>query len=326
MSTATVTRKSSTNRACSPALKLGSSIRTESESSSLTLYLREIAQQPLLNREEELALAERISRGDLEAKAQLAQSNLRLVVSMARRYLGAGLPLVDLIQEGNLGLLEAVEKFRGAKNCRFSTYACWWIRQAITRAIANKSRTVRLPVHLHDLVLRYQRLSAKSLGENKAALGLAQACEILMPTENKELRKSLQKLSPADQAAHRERLAKLTELKFTRLLMTAQEPLSLEAPLQMDSFESCLGDLVPATDCEFAKAWERQEWSDLMSHLTEKELRIVHCRFGLAGQEEKTLNDLAAEYGVSRESIRQIEIKAIQKLRDAAFRGGYCLN
>lgn len=326
MSTATATKISSKNRACSPAWKLGGNLRTEAESSSLSLYLKEISQQPLLNRHEELALAARIAQGDAEAKAHLAQSNLRLVVSMARRYLGAGLPLVDLIQEGNLGLLEAVEKFQGAKNCRFSTYACWWIRQAITRAIANKSRTVRLPVHLHDLVLRYQRLSSKSLGENETELGLAQACEILMPTENKELRKSVKKLSPEQQAAHRERLAKLAELKMTRLLLTAQEPLSLEAPLQMDSFESCLGDLVPASDCEFAKAWERQEWSDLMSHLSEKELRIVHCRFGLDGEEEKTLNDLACEYGVSRESIRQIEIKAIQKLREAAFRGGYCLN
>lgn len=298
----------------------------ESESQSLSTYLAEIARQPLLTKDEEIQLAQAIARGDAGAREKMASSNLRLVVSMARRYLGAGLALVDLIQEGNLGLLEAVDKFDVKKNCRFSTYACWWIRQAMTRAIANKSRTVRLPVHLHDLVQKYQRLTSQAISARDQQWSLTEACKILLPMEAKEAKKSTKHMSPESKQRHLEDLQKTAERKLRHLLTSSMEPLSLEAPIHAESQELSLAEVVPASRCEFREACARQEWQDVLSYLSAKELRIVYCRYGLGGENEKTLNELALEYGVSRESIRQIELKAIQKLRDAAAREGFYPN
>ncbi|CAM9670255.1 unnamed protein product, partial [Phaeothamnion confervicola] len=182
----------------------------------LSSYLSEVAFERLLTREEEIELAERISRGDEDARERLAKSNLRLVISMARRYLGSGMSFVDLIQEGNLGLLEAVAKFDASKGCRFSTYACWWIRQAITRALANKGRAVRLPVHIHDVVQKYSRLTSQASKERDAVVTLGEASRILFPVSEDEV----------------------------RILTMAQEPVSLEAPVSHEVGESTLGDMI----------------------------------------------------------------------------------
>lgn len=304
------------------------SVGKEADQISLTSYLAEVSRVPLLSREEELDLARRIAEGDAEAKNQLARANLRLVISMARRYLGSGMPFLDLIQEGNLGLLEAVSKFDAAKGCRFSTYACWWIRQAITRALANKGRTVRLPVHINDLLHKFSRLSGR-----EGRVSVEEASQVLFPISDvkvsKKVSRSLkQSVGPQDPRVL-DKVRTLQEESVRRLrsiLTMAQEPVSLETPVGQEPGETVLGDLLPAQDCEFSKHLVRQEWSWLMSHLNERELRILQQRFGLDGLEERTLNELAEEYGVSREAIRQQEVKALKKLREVVQREGWSVN
>lgn len=303
----------------------------EADYISLSSYLSEVAFERLLTREEEIELAERISRGDEEARERLAKSNLRLVISMARRYLGSGMSFVDLIQEGNLGLLEAVAKFDASKGCRFSTYACWWIRQAITRALANKGRAVRLPVHIHDVVQKYSRLTSQASKERDAVVTLGEASRILFPVSEDEVRTAkprgkAAKVAPVDVAERVRELECSAERRLKGILTMAQEPVSLEAPVSHEVGESTLGDMIPAIECEFSKSWARHEWEWLLAHLSAKELYILRCRYGLAEQEEKTLNELAIEYGVSRESIRQLEVKALKKLKEAVLRDGFNVN
>lgn len=305
-------------------------LTAESDQISLQSYLGDVSGTKLLTKEQEAELAARVQAGDSEARSQMAQSNLRLVLSMARRYVGSGMPFLDLVQEGNLGLLEAVDKFDPSKGFRFSTYACWWIRQAITRALANKGRTVRLPVHIHDVVQKFSRMTAHT-GVTEETLG--QASQELFPidgeTLKRKLSRSLKRPISADDAEYTGRLRELQSESMRRLrsvLAMAQEPVSLETPLGNDGQESSLGCLLPTPDCELTRHFQNQEWDWLMSHLNERELDVVRQRYGLAGCDSRTLNELAEEMGVSRESVRQVEVKALKKLREIVTREGWACN
>lgn len=303
---------------------------TEADQISLQSYLQEVSSVHLLTKEQEISLAQRVQQGDSSAREQLAQANLRLVLSMARRYIGSGLSFLDLVQEGNLGLLEAVDKFDPDKGFRFSTYACWWIRQAITRAIANKGRTVRLPVHIHEVVQKYSRMTA---GTGSTEAGLEQASQELFPVDGETLRRKLSRslrrpVDPQDRE-YQERLRELQGESMRRLrtvLSIAQEPVSLETPLGQDGQETSLGALLPTGDCELARYLRGQDWEWLMSHLNERELGVVRQRYGLDGVEPRTLNELAEVMGVSRESVRQIEVKALKKLREILLKEGWASN
>lgn len=306
------------------------SLGAESDQISLQSYLHEVAKVDLLTKEKEMDLAVRVQQGDVQAREQLAEANLRLVLSMARRYVGSGMPFLDLVQEGNLGLLEAVEKFDPTKGFRFSTYACWWIRQAITRAIANKGRTVRLPVHIHEVVQKYGRMTAHT-GTYES--GFEQASQELFPidpdTLRRKLSRSLKRAVDPEDAEYQARMSELRGESMRRLrtvLSIAQEPVSLETPLGQDGQETNLGAMLPHTDCELSKYLRGQDWDWLMSHLTERELGVVRQRYGLDGAESRTLNELAEQMGVSRESVRQVEVKALKKLRDVLLKDGWTSN
>lgn len=262
---------------------------------SVRMYLREIGQYPLLSGEEEVRLAKRIERGDKAAKRRLAEANLRLVVSIAKKYVGRGLSLLDLIQEGNLGLHRAVEKFDYKKGFKFSTYATWWIRQAITRAIADQARTIRIPVHMVETINRYMRTQR----ELQQELGRE-------PT-NDELAKKLG-----------------VDLdKLEHIMKISQETVSLESPVGEDQ-ESSLGEFI---EDKSAVSPEEQAIYQLMkghveeslSILTPREQKILRMRFGLDNEEgggrTHTLEEVGKEFGVTRERIRQIEAKALQKLK-----------
>ncbi|MCC8104710.1 MAG: RNA polymerase sigma factor RpoD [Clostridiales bacterium] len=255
------------------------------------MYLKEIGRYGLLSTEEELSLARRMSEGDEAAKARLAESNLRLVVSIAKRYNGRGMQLLDLVQEGNLGLMKAVDKFDYRKGYKFSTYATWWIRQAITRAIADQSRTIRIPVHMVETMNRVVRTSRRLLQE----LGRE-------PTEE-EIAAEL-KMEP-------ERVAEI--LRFS------QEPVSLETPVGEED-DTHLGDfisddraMVPADAATFTVLQE--QLMEVLSTLTEREQKVLRLRFGLDDGRARTLEEVGKEFCVTRERIRQIEAKALRKLR-----------
>jgi RNA polymerase primary sigma factor len=258
------------------------------------LYLRQIGKVPLLSAAEEVALAKRIERKDMEAKRRLIEANLRLVVSIAKPYVGRGLPFLDLIQEGNLGLMHAVEKFDYRRGFKFSTYATWWIRQAISRAIADKARTIRVPVHVIDTINRMTRVERElgmSLGREPTPEEIAAAMS----------------LSPA---------------RVSELLQIRQEPVSLEAPVG-DQEVSQFGDLIEDADAAppletVASTMQSEELDALLATLTNRERLIIQLRFGLHGEEPQTLEEVGQRLGVTRERIRQIEAKAMAKL--ASFR------
>ena len=257
---------------------------------TIQAYLREIGAVPLLKADEERALAKRVAEGDVAARHQLAKANLRLVVSIAQKYAGYGLSFQDLIQEGNIGLMRAVEKFDYTKGHRFSTYATWWIRQAITRAIADKARAIRLPVHLGDAIRRLQRTVqrlAVKLGRD--------------PTEE-------------EVAAEME----ITPEKVRELSKAPKDPLSLETPLGHDTDER-LEDMIPDRQAEslmgqVTRKMLTQDVHELLQTLSERERHILELRFGLADGKNHTLEDIGATYGLSRERIRQIETNALRKL------------
>lgn len=304
------------------------SVAREADQISLQSYLHEVSGVDLLTPEQEVELARRVRRGEVEARNELARCNLRLVLSMARRYVGSGLPFLDLVQEGNLGLLEAVDKFDPERGFRFSTYACWWIRQAITRAIANKGRMVRLPVHIHDVVQKYSRMT-----ENQGEEGLEEVTRELFPvcpeTLQRKLARNLKRQVETEDPSYQHRLQELEGESMRRLraiLAIAQEPVSLETPLGGDSQDSNLGSTLPTPQCDLQQHFRDQEWDWLLSHLNEKELSVVRQRYGLEGCEPRTLNDLAAEMGVSRESVRQVEVKALKRLRELVLREGWACN
>ena len=255
------------------------------------MYLKEIGKVPLLSAEEEIELAKRMELGDQEAKKRLAEANLRLVVSIAKRYVGRGMLFLDLIQEGNLGLIKAVEKFDYRKGYKFSTYATWWIRQAITRAIADQARTIRIPVHMVETInklIRVSRQLLRELGREPTPEEIAK--EMDMPVE-----------------------------RVREILKISQEPVSLETPIGEEE-DSHLGDFiqddnvpVPADAAAFTLLKEQLE--EVLGTLTEREQKVLTLRFGLEDGRARTLEEVGKEFNVTRERIRQIEAKALRKLR-----------
>ncbi len=258
------------------------------------MYLKEIGKVPLLSAEEETELARRMEQGDEAAKKKLAEANLRLVVSIAKRYVGRGMLFLDLIQEGNLGLIKAVEKFDYSKGYKFSTYATWWIRQAITRAIADQARTIRIPVHMVETInklVRVQRQLLQELGREATPEEIAEKMDI--PVERV---REIQKIS--------------------------QEPVSLETPIGEEE-DSHLGDFlpdenVPVPDEATAKAMLKEAVQDVLGTLTEREQKVLRLRFGIDDDKARTLEEVGREFNVTRERIRQIEAKAIRKLKSAS--------
>ena len=259
---------------------------------SVRLYLREIGKIPLLSAEEELALAQRVVAGDKDAKDKMAEANMRLVVSVAKRYVGRGLDLLDLIQEGNTGLLRAVEEFDPDKGFKFSTYATWWIRQAITRAIADQARTIRIPVHMVETInklLRTQRRLTQELNREPTNEEIANAMEI-----------------EVDKVEH--------------IMKIKQDISSLDASIRDDEEESVLADFIEDEDTispeeSATNQLLKEQVKDMLAALTEREQKIIKLRFGLEDGKQHTLEEVGQEFSVTRERIRQIEAKALAKLR-----------
>ena len=255
------------------------------------VYLKEIGRVPLLSSDEEVELAQRMAEGDAYAKKRLAEANLRLVVSIAKRYVGRGMQFLDLIQEGNLGLIKAVEKFDHTKGFKFSTYATWWIRQAITRAIADQARTIRIPVHMVETINKVKKVSSQLLhqnGHDPTAEEIAAALDM-----------------PVD--------------KVREIMRVAQEPVSLETPIGEEE-DSHLGDFIPDDDAPApADAAShtplKEQLGEVLKTLTPREEKVLRLRFGLEDGRSRTLEDVGKEFNVTRERIRQIEAKALRKLR-----------
>ena len=255
------------------------------------MYLKEIGKVPLLSADEEVELAKRMAEGDEDAKKRLAEANLRLVVSIAKRYVGRGMLFLDLIQEGNLGLIKAVEKFDYHKGFKFSTYATWWIRQAITRAIADQARTIRIPVHMVETINKLIRVSRQLLQElGREPTPEEIAAELDMPVE-----------------------------RVREILKISQEPVSLETPIGEEE-DSHLGDFiqddnVPVPAEAAAQTLLKEQLDEVLDTLTEREQKVLRLRFGMNDGRARTLEEVGKEFDVTRERIRQIEAKALRKLR-----------
>ena len=255
------------------------------------MYLKEIGKVPLLTAEEEVSLAKRIERHEMEAKRKLIEANLRLVVSIAKRYVGRGMLFLDLIQEGNLGLIRAVEKFDYRKGYKFSTYATWWIRQAITRAIADQARTIRIPVHMVETInklIRVQRQLLQDIGRE--------------PTP--------------EEIAHE---MGTTPQKVREIVKISQEPVSLETPIGEEE-DSQLGDFIEDEDATMpmeavSEIMQKEELNAVLATLTQRERRVIELRFGLKGEHPRTLEEVGQKFNVTRERIRQIEAKTLAKLK-----------
>ena len=255
------------------------------------MYLKEIGKVKLLSLEEEQELAQRISAGDEQARQKLTEANLRLVVSIAKRYVGRGMQFLDLIQEGNLGLLKAVEKFDLDKGCKFSTYATWWIRQAITRAIADQARTIRVPVHMVEHINRVVKTS-------------------------RQLLQDLGREPTTEEIAHE---LGMSPSRVAEIMKIAQDPVSLETPIGEED-DSHLGDFIADDEKEqpqeaATQAMLRQQLDEVMETLTEREYKVLSLRFGLEDGRPRTLEEVGREFNVTRERIRQIEAKALRKMR-----------
>ena len=264
---------------------------------SLRMYLREIGRVPLLTAGQEVSLAKRIERGDLRAKDEMIEANLRLVVSIAKGYLGRGLSFLDLIQEGSLGLIRAVEKFDYRRGYKFSTYATWWIRQAVTRAIADKARTIRIPVHMVETINRLSRVSRQLIQEIGREPTVEEIAEAMSKGQE----------------------VVVTPEKVREIIKVSQEPVSLETPIGEEE-DSHLGDfiedrgaLAPAEAASHQLLKEQVE--AVLDSLTGRERRVLQLRFGLEDDRVRTLEEIGKEFNVTRERIRQIEAKALRKLR-----------
>ena len=274
-------------------MDLEASLSTEGISidDPVKVYLKEIGRVPLLSTEEEIELATRMAQGDAFARKRLSEANLRLVVSIAKRYVGRGMQFLDLIQEGNLGLIKAVEKFDHTKGFKFSTYATWWIRQAITRAIADQARTIRIPVHMVETINKVKKVSSQLLHKNGHEPTAEEIAEELdMPVE-----------------------------KVREIIRVAQEPVSLETPIGEEEV-SHLGDFIqddeaPAPAEVASHTLLKEQLGDVLSTLTEREEKVLRLRFGLEDGRSRTLEEVGKEFNVTRERIRQIEAKALRKLR-----------
>lgn len=258
------------------------------------MYLKEIGKIPLLSAEEEVELAKRMSEGEEEAKKRLAEANLRLVVSIAKRYVGRGMQFLDLIQEGNLGLIKSVEKFDYEKGFKFSTYATWWIRQAITRAIADQARTIRIPVHMVETINRYRKTSRVMVQE----LGREPTME--------EIAKRMG----------------ISVERVREIIKTAQDPISLETPIGEEE-DSHLGDFIPDENMavpveEAAYMVLKENLNEVLDTLTEREQKVLRLRFGMDDGRTRTLEEVGREFDVTRERIRQIEAKALRKLKQSS--------
>ncbi len=255
------------------------------------VYLKEIGRVPLLNSEEEIDLAMRIMDGDQAARRRLSEANLRLVVSIAKRYVGRGMQFLDLIQEGNLGLIKAVEKFDYTKGFKFSTYATWWIRQAITRAIADQARTIRIPVHMVETINKVKKISSQLLHQNGHEPSADEiAAELDMPVD-----------------------------KVREIMRVAQEPVSLETPIGEEE-DSHLGDFIPDDEAPApadaaSHTLLKEQLGGVLATLTPREEKVLRLRFGLEDGRPRTLEEVGKEFDVTRERIRQIEAKALRKLR-----------
>ena len=255
------------------------------------MYLKEIGKVPLLSADEEIELAKRIEEGDEDAKHRLSEANLRLVVSIAKRYVGRGMQFLDLIQEGNLGLIKAVEKFDYTKGFKFSTYATWWIRQAITRAIADQARTIRIPVHMVETINKVKKVSSQLLHENGHEATPDEIADAMgVPVE-----------------------------KIREIMRVAQEPVSLETPIGEEE-DSHLGDFIADEDTPVPPeaAYHtllKEQLSEVLSTLTPREEKVLRLRFGLEDGRARTLEEVGKTFDVTRERIRQIEAKALRKLR-----------
>lgn len=255
------------------------------------VYLKEIGRVSLLTTEEEIELAQRMAEGDVYARKRLSEANLRLVVSIAKRYVGRGMQFLDLIQEGNLGLIKAVEKFDHTKGFKFSTYATWWIRQAITRAIADQARTIRIPVHMVETINKVKKVSSLLLHKNGHEPTADEiAAELDMPVE-----------------------------KVREIMRVAQEPVSLETPIGEEE-DSHLGDFIPDDDAPApadaaSHMLLKEQLSGVLQTLTPREEKVLRLRFGLEDGRSRTLEEVGKEFNVTRERIRQIEAKALRKLR-----------
>lgn len=277
-------------------LELLSALADTSISDPVRMYLKEIGRIPLLTREQEISLAQNVEMGNLNAKAHLINANLRLVVSIAKKYIGRGMTFLDLIQEGNKGLIRAVEKYDWTKGFKFSTYATWWIRQAITRAIADQARTIRIPVHMVETINKLIRISRKlmqDLGREPSPEEVAEVMEI-----------------PAD--------------KVREILKISQKTTSLETPIGDDD-DSYLGDFI-ADETQLtpyeatSKRLLKENINEVLQALSDREARVLRMRFGLEGQRPMTLEEVGRKFGVTRERIRQIEAKALRKLKHPSRR------
>ena len=272
-------------------LELEAGATVEGIDDPVKVYLKEIGTVPLLSPDEEKDLTMRMADGDTYARDRLVEANLRLVVSIAKRYVGRGMHLLDLIQEGNLGLIKAVEKFDYTKGFKFSTYATWWIRQAITRAIADQARTIRIPVHMVETINKVKKVSSTLLHENGHEPTAEEIAEVM-------------NIAPD---------------KVREILRVAQEPVSLETPIGEEE-DSHLGDFIPDEEAQVPaeaayQSLLREQLSEVLSTLTPREEKVLRLRFGLEDGRPRTLEEVGKEFNVTRERIRQIEAKALRKLR-----------
>ncbi len=289
------------------------------EINSFTSYLKDVYHHRLLSKQEEEELGRRIARGDEQAKEIMIQSNLRLVINIAKRYLNSGLTLQDLIQEGNIGLMEAVEKFDYRKGCRFATYATWWVRQAILRSIANQARTIRLPVHILEVYRRYQQIVTESIKSTGETPSMEEISRKLFPVSEEKIRKKLSRSLRQCLAVNDTRvLTKIKEMedeavqKLAEIVSIANEPISLEAPVGDE--HTCIGDLIPAESSPLSQ-FTNHEVRNLFDSITEREKKILALRYGFIDGVARTLNEISQEFGISKERVRQKEDDALKKLK-----------